>query len=308
MRKSLLGRIVSFIIGIVVLVAIAFAILFTVIKIKYDVNLLSVVGSVKDLNDPVDEDELCSYKCSDYTDEQLDHGSFNIGGGGNCIVRSRGDGTYYYVFPNTTLYNEDWKIPVNELGAMTAKLLQAYGGLDIKVGDEKLDVNLISFEMLKMNYGGNGFDFLIVLKVDLKPIRENLNSVLAKSFKKYVPDEMYISVEANITRADNYDIYDYTITPSSIKLNNLSEKKSEEIINALDMFTHIGDPEELSTNISSSIMKIIFGAREGEQEFKGIFAGIQVNKWEASIVTIGSTTGNETTHYIVINRVTDTAE
>ncbi len=308
MRKSLLGRIVSLIIGIVVLVVIAFAILFTVIKIKYDVNLLTVVGSVKDLNDPVDEDKLCSYKCSDYTDEQLDHGSFNIGGGGNCIVRSRGDGTYYYVFPNTTLYNVDWRIPVNELGAMTSKLLEAYGGLDIEVGNETLDVNLISFEMLKRNYSGDGFDFLIVLKVDLKPVRENLDSVIAKTIKKYIPDEMYISVEANITRADNYDIYDYTITPSSIKLNNLSEKKSEEIIKALDMFTQIGDPEELNMNISSSIMKIIFGAREGEEEFKGIFAGIQVNKWEAYSETIGSTTGNETTYYIMINRVIDPEE
>lgn len=303
MRKSLLGGIVLFIIGIVVLIAIAFAIVFAFVQMRYDVNLVSVVRGVKELNKPVDEDKLCPNKC---TEDDLIEAHDTLNYNGSSCVQLNPDRTLLcvkypdYCFLESLLSEPDThlKITDKQLGGVIDRLWTQEDGLDIKVGDKGLDVSMMSFKVLR-RYNYEWTEFQAVLKVDFGPVKEKLKDFPAKTLKKYIPDVVYITSEARITSTDSADIYAYTIDPLSLKLNNLSEKKSEEIIDALDSFIKFGDTNQLSTNIWTSIMRVVVGVRKDGNEIAGIGAGLKASCWATSLESISSGEGNKEKYYIM---------
>lgn len=305
MKKSLFSRILSLFIGIVILMVIAFATVLTVIKIKYDVNLLSVVGGVKQLSDPVDEDELCPNQC---TEEDLVEAHYTMEyGGGSCVWL---DGNHKFervAYPRTAFrddldYEDDFhvKITDKQLGGVIDRLWTQEDGLNIKVGDKSLDVSLMSFKVLRSYV--NETEFQAVLKVNFGPVKDALTGFPAKNLKKYIPDVVYITTEAKIISNTESDIYAYTIESLLLKLNNLSKEKSEEIINALDSFIGFGNAEELSSNIWTSIMRVVVGVRKDGEEIKGIGGCLNAKYWEVGFESIGSTEGNDEKHYIKFYR------
>lgn len=303
MRKSLLGYVVSFIIGIIVLALIAFAIVFAVVKAKYDVNIVSTLSSIKKLNQSVDEDKLCPNKC---TDEDLVEAHYTMEyGGSSCVWINPNEHTFEkVVYPSYSFIDEYETnnefylcLTDKQLGGVIDKLWAEYDGLDIKVGDKSLDVNLMSLKVLR-GYNYEFTEFQAVLKVDFGPVKDALSGFPAKNLKKYIPDVVYITTEAKITSTSSTDIYAYTIDLMSLKLNNLSEKKSEEIIDALDSFVKFGDTDELSNNIWTSIMRVMIGVRKDGEEIAGIGAKLGARCWRSVFESVGGIDGNDEKHYI----------
>lgn len=306
MKKSVASRIVSVILSLIALIVFAFAVFFVVIKIKYDVNLVSTVSGIKKLNAPVDEDTLCPNQC---TEDDLVEAHYTMEyGGGSCVWLDNNHNFDRVVYPRISFrddleYTDDFhvKITDKQLGGVIDRLWTKEDGLDIKVGDKSLDVSLMSFKVLRRCFY-EWTEFQAVLKVDFGPVKEALNGFPAKTLKKYIPDVVYITAEARITPTDGSDIYAYDIDPISLKLNNLSETKSKEIINALDSFIGFGNADELSTNIWTSIMRVIAGVRKDGEEIAGIGASLNASCWATGFESIGSVNGNDEKFYIMFFR------
>lgn len=280
MRKSLLGKIISFILGIVIIFVILVAIVFAVVKAKFGVNLFDTISNVKKLNDKVDEEKLCSNK---FGDDDLSEVVSAI----NAQIpnyATETDGNVNFNLNNSTAINVDVTLSFSDkqIGAIINNLINKTGGIDVKSGDTTLNVQFIEFGLSNIKEDGRTADIKTVLKVDFKPVKEKLNGFPKKYLKKYVPDYVYIVTTTSVTKADNNDIYDYTLTSKSLTLNNLTEKDSEQIVDTLNKLVHLSNVDTLNTTISSAFMRALVGEKTTEKETKGFASSIGADTFRFS--------------------------
>ncbi len=297
MRKSLLGRLISFILGIVILAAIALAILFAFVKIRYDVNLYDTVKNVKKLNNSVKEEKICTNK---FSNDDLTNAKNSINAVLPGFVTEKEDGSLDFNLDFTggaVAIGASMSFTDKQMAAIINNLLEKTGGVSVEVAGESLDVELMEISISNIENSGKSADMKSVLKVDFKPVKEKLTGFPKKYLKKYVPDTLYISTTTTVTKNASLDIYDYKLSAKSIVLNAMSEKDSEQIIDALNKFVKFDNVDALNDKISSAFMKAIVGAKDGETTSKGFGASIGAN-------TFGfSENAEKTEHYIVFERL-----
>lgn len=296
MKKSLLGRLISFILGIVILAGIALALLFAFVKIKYDVNLYDSVKNVKKLNASVKEENVCKNKFGD-NDLTTAKNSVNAVIPGFVTENEDGSLKFNLDFTSDIAVGTKMSFTDKQMAAIINNLLEETGDVNIEVAGEKLDVKLMEISISNIANDGKSADMKSVLKVDFKPVKAKLTGFPKKYLKKYVPDAIYISTTTNVLKNDTLDIYDYKLSAKSIVLNEMSEKDSEQIIDALNKFVKFDNIETLNDKISSAFMQAIVGKKDGETTSKGFGASVGANTFSFS------ENAEKTEHYIDFERV-----
>ena len=113
----------------------------------------------------------------------------------------------------------------------------------------------------KINIAENGSaDFNAVVKVSLTPFKEDMNGFPFSLFKKYVPDELYISSTVRVNKTD--DEMGYNVTNVGLKINNLSAEDTDDLFHTLDAVLKIGSAENLNMQIGTTAVNALIGNAE----------------------------------------------
>ena len=100
----------------------------------------------------------------------------------------------------------------------------------------------------------------MVAKVSLAPFKEAMDSFPYSWFKKYVPDQLYVSSTVRVNKTDNK--MGYNVTHVGLKLNNLSAEDTDDLFHTLDAVLKIGSAENLNLQIGTTAVNALIGNAE----------------------------------------------
>lgn len=255
-KRSLLSRLLALVLGLVLSAAVILGAIYAFLYFKYKINLFSTISSLKALNSPVNENTLYVDKFSDddMAQAMTDINSSSI----NLVNYSEEDG--YTI--GTELAGPmltDIKLTGKETGAVLNTLINSQEEAPaIDIGSAKLGISLVQVSF--SNVQDRSVDANVVIKLDMSGLKSKMTSFPTKLLKKYVPNTLYISTTATITKGE--EKFDYTISYKSIKLNKLTTKKTKEVIQVLNLVTKCGDEQQLGLSISTPFINAIIGNSE----------------------------------------------
>lgn len=232
------------------------------VRSAYEIDLFNTAGQLKTLSGQTDEKTLCpnAFSAADMASvkSNIDH---YVGG---LITYQEGKGYegYTVVIPPTTpptSFDDDIVLSSKEAGALAQTVFFQQTGGKIKIGEKELSVRLMQMDFLNVTDSGDA-DFNIVAKVDLTPLKGGMIGFPYSLFKKYIPDQLYVSSTVKVTRtAENMG---YTVSHKELRLNNLSAEDTADLFHTLDAVLKIGSAEELNMKIGTAATNALIGNSE----------------------------------------------
>ena len=110
-----------------------------------------------------------------------------------------------------------------------------------------MSVSVVQVDFSQIAENGSA-DFNVVAKLDLTPLKSNMNDFPYKYFKKYIPDSFYVSSTVRVDKTEATG-FDYTIVHKSLTLNNLSADDTADLFDTLNAVLKIGTAESLNMQI-----------------------------------------------------------
>lgn len=126
----------------------------------------------------------------------------------------------------------------------------------VKIGEKELSVRLVQMDFANVSENGSA-DFNVVANVNLKPFKDEMNDFPFSLFKKYVPDELYVSSTVRVEKTD--DKMGYSVAHKELKLNNLSADDTDDLFHTLDAVLKIGSAENMNLQIGTTAVNALIG-------------------------------------------------
>ena len=133
-------------------------------------------------------------------------------------------------------------------------------GGKIKIGEKEASVTVVQVDFSELAANGSA-DFNVVAKIDLTPFKADMSDFLYKYFKKYIPDNLYVSSVVRVDKAEK-DGFSYTVTHKALTFNNLSADDTEDLFNTLDAVLKIGTAENLNMQVGETAVNTLIGTAE----------------------------------------------
>lgn len=245
------------IVGIILTIALIIGALCIFAKAMYDIDVVDTINQLTVLTEQVDEEKnypnIVSQTEKDaLTDSTVTHINSNIT---NLIVTESGEYT------------------INDIvsDAMTTDLTltgkQACCLMDILIGEDNATVNFmgqdVSFDLIQISFENiteSSADFNVVLKINITSVKEKMTGFPLKYIVNRVPDNLYISSTITITKEEG--AFNYSTESKSIRINNLTEEKSESFIKTLNTLAGLGSASELNQSFAGSFAKALIGSED----------------------------------------------
>lgn len=233
------------------------------VRSAYKIDLFNTAGQLKTLSQKPDENTLCpnAFTINDLADfkKEMDKNVKDF------ISYEEGKGYEGYTvnIPPTappTSFDNDIVISSKQAGALAQTVFFGQTGGKIKIGEKELSVRLVQTDFKNVSADGTAADFNVVAKVDLTPLKDGMKGFPLGLFKKYVPDELYVSSTVGVTRTDEF--MSYTVTHKELTLNNLSAEDTADLFHTLDAVLKIGSAENLNMQIGSTAVNALIGNAE----------------------------------------------
>jgi hypothetical protein len=143
-----------------------------------------------------------------------------------------------------------------QAGALAQTIFFGQTGGVVKIGEKELSVRLVQMNFANVSENGSA-DFNVVAKVNLKPFKDEMNDFPFSLFKKYVPDELYVSSTVRVEKTD--DKMGYSVAHKELKLNNLSADDTDDLFHTLDAVLKIGSAENMNLKIGTTAVNALIG-------------------------------------------------
>ncbi len=235
------------------------------VRTTYDIDLFRTAGQLKVLTQAVDETALCpnAYGEEDFVTMKTELNKKFDG----FISHEEGNSFngYSVNFGALTDKSMSDKITLTEkqVGALTQIVFYEQTGGKIKIGEKEVSVTVLQVDFSEIATSGST-DFNVVAKIDLTPFKANMGDFPYKYFKKYIPDNFYVSSIVRVDKKENDD-FSYTLTHKTLTLNNLSADDTADLLNTLNAVLKI----KISENLNMKIGEVAVNALIGTAESKG---------------------------------------
>ena len=118
-----------------------------------------------------------------------------------------------------------------QVGAIAQTVFYEQTGGKIKLGEKEVSVTIVQVDFSEIAENGSA-NFNVVAKLDLTPFKEDMKEFPYKYFKKYIPNNLYISSTVRIEKTEKN--FSYSITHKSLALNNLSSDDTADFFDTLN--------------------------------------------------------------------------
>ncbi len=260
----------------------------------YGVDIFNTASQLKTLVKEVDEGKLCPNKfgaedfagLKNVVNAQID----------GLITYQEGEGYGGYKMNYNALEGKTLSANVvlseKQVGAFAQLAFYEKMGDKMTIGGKEVEVSLLQVDFSNVNKNGSA-DFNMVCKISLAPFKADMGKFPYKLFKKYIPDNLYVSSTVHVEKTD--EGFAYNITSQGLALNNLSQADTEDLFHTLDVLLKIGSAKDLNLQIGS----IGVNALIGNEQNVGFAYSLKSIGAKAFAFT-STTTGDTTTDYFVV--------
>lgn len=123
-----------------------------------------------------------------------------------------------------------------------------------------MSVTVVQVDFSEIAANGSA-DFNVVAKIDLTPFKADMGDFPYKYFKKYIPDNLYVSSVVRVDKTEE-DGFSYTVTHKALTLNNLSADDTADLFNTLNAVLKIGTAENLNMQVGETAVNALIGTEE----------------------------------------------
>ncbi len=256
--KAIKGLIITLVV-IVALVGVTIIGGYIYVRSTYGIDLFRTAGQLKTLSQTPDEKTLCpnAFSASDMADVKTAMDK-NLNG---LISYNEGEGYEGYKVDFSAItspmpFADDIVFSSKQAGALAQTIFFGQTGGVVKIGEKELSVRLVQMDFANVSENGSA-DFNVVAKVNLKPFKDEMNDFPFSLFKKYVPDELYVSSTVRVEKTD--DKMGYSVAHKELKLNNLSADDTDDLFHTLDAVLKIGSAENMNLKIGTTAVNALIG-------------------------------------------------
>ena len=255
----------NLIITVVVIVAILGVVIiggYVYVRTTYGIDLFRTAEQLKILTENVDEASLCpnAYGEEDFAVTKTELNKKFDG----FVSYEEGKGYNGYSVNFDSLEGKSMSGMVSLTEKQTGVIAQTifYGqtGGKIKLGDKEVSVTAVQVDFSEIAENGSA-DFNVVAKLDLTPFKADMGGFPYKYFKKYIPDNLYVSSTVRVDKTEE-DGFAYTVTHKSLTLNNLSADDTADLFNTLNAVLKIGTAENLNMQIGTTAVNALIGTKD----------------------------------------------
>ncbi len=232
------------------------------VRTTHGIDLFRTAGQLKTLSKDVDESALCpnAYGEQDFA-EMKSAVNDKIDG---LIVYEKGKGYNGYSVNFASLAGKSMTDPIflteKHVGAIAQTVFYEQTGGKIKIGEKEVSVTVMQVDFSEIAANGSA-DFNVVAKIDLTPFKADMGGFPYKLFKKYIPDNLYVSSTVRVDKTEE-DGFAYTVTHKSLTLNNLSADDTADLFDTLNAVLKIGTAENLNMQIGTTAVNALIGKAE----------------------------------------------
>lgn len=255
----------NLIITLVVIVAILGVVIiggYVYVRTTYGIDLFRTAGQLKTLSQDVDESALCpnAYGEQDFV-EMKSAVNDKIDG---LIVYEKDKGYNGYSVNFASLAGKSMTDPIflteKQVGAVAQTVFYEQTGGKIKLGDKEVSVTVVQVDFSEIAANGSA-DFNVVAKLDLTPFKADMGGFPYKYFKKYIPDNLYVSSTVRVDKTEE-DGFSYKVSHKSVTLNNLSADDTADLFDTLNAVLKIGTAENLNKQVGSMAVNALIGTKD----------------------------------------------
>ena len=232
------------------------------VRTTYGIDLFRTAGQLKTLSKDVDESALCpnAYGEQDFA-EMKSAVNDKIDG---LVVYEKGKGYNGYSVNFDALAGKSMSgtifLTEKHVGAIAQTVFYEQTGGKIKIGDKEVSVTVMQVDFSEIAANGSA-DFNVVAKLDLTPFKADMGGFPYKYFKKYIPDNLYVSSTVRVDKTEE-DGFSYTVSHKSLTLNNLSDDDTADLFNTLNAVLKIGTAENLNMQVGTMAVNALIGTKE----------------------------------------------
>ena len=256
--KAIKGLIITLVV-IVALVGVTIIGGYIYVRSTYGIDLFRTAGQLKTLSQTPDEKTLCpnAFSANDMADVKTAMDK-NLNG---LISYNEGEGYEGYKVDFSAItspmpFADEIVFSSKQAGALAQTIFFGQTGGVVKIGEKELFVRLVQMDFANVSENGSA-DFNVVAKVNLKPFKDEMNDFPFSLFKKYVPDELYVSSTVRVEKTD--DKMGYSVAHKELKLNNLSADDTDDLFHTLDAVLKIGSAENMNLQIGTTAINALIG-------------------------------------------------
>lgn len=152
-------------------------------------------------------------------------------------------------------------------------------GLTLDVSGNKLKIDFIQLKFVEIRE--KEADINIVVKVDVRELKQKMNSFPTNIIAKKIPDYLYISSTSTVKKGEN--AFEYEILCKNIEINNLSSDDTKSFLNTLNLVFKFGTSDDFNLMIASPFVNALIGNEENNG-FAYSLKGLDVKDYDFVVV------------------------
>lgn len=257
-RKPFIVRFIIWLFSIIITLALILGIGCLIVKQKYGVDVFSTISQIKTLNQKVDESKYDSkFSDNDMKDAQIAvnakmEGLISYTEEDGYKIKEEGIGVESQISADLLLSDK-------QLGAIINNLInQNEEGMTLDVSGNKLQIYFIQLKFLEVRE--NEADINIVVKVDVRELKQKMNSFPTNIVAKRIPDYLYISSTSTIKKGEN--AFEYEVLSKDIEINNLNSQDTKSFLNTLNLVFKFGTSDDFNLMIAKPFVNALIGNSE----------------------------------------------
>ena len=232
------------------------------VRTTYGIDLFRTAGQLKTLTQTVDETALCpnAYGEEDFVAMETELNKKFDG----FVSHEEGKGYNGYSVNFDALKGKVMTDPIflteKHVGAIAQTVFYEQTEGKIKIGEKEVFVTVMQVDFSEIAANGSA-DFNVVAKIDLTPFKADMGGFPYKYFKKYIPDNLYVSSTVRVDKTEE-DGFAYTVTHKSLTLNNLSADDTADLFDTLNAVLKIGTAENLNMQVGTMAVNSLIGTKD----------------------------------------------
>lgn len=233
------------------------------VRSKYDIDLFRTAKQLKVLSEKVDESKLCPTAfASDDLESLMDTLNNDVATGFVSFSEGSGYNGYDINFDAVKSITDisgfsSVKISEKQAGALGQILFYNQTGGAISVSGKDLTTTIKQIDFSNIDENGNA-NLNIVVKIDLTPFTSAMKGFPYSWFKKYIPNNLYVSSTVFIEKTSPASM-DYQVSHKELKINNLSSEETADLFHTLDTVLKIGTAKNLNLTIGETVAQVLIG-------------------------------------------------
>lgn len=278
-RKPFIVRFIIWLFSIIITLALILGIGCLIVKQKYGVDVFSTISQIKTLNQKVDESKYDSkFSDNDMKDAQI-------------AVNAKMKGLISYTEEDGYKINKegigvesqisaDLLLSDKQLGAIINNLINENAeGLTLDVSGNKLKIDFIQLKFVEIRE--KEADINIVVKVNVRELKQKMNSFPTNIIAKKIPDYLYISSTSTIKKGGN--AFEYEVLSKDIEINNLNSQDTKSFLNTLNLVFKFGTSDDFNLMIAKPFVNALIGNSENNG-FAYSLSGLGVKDYDFVVV------------------------